>query len=171
MRIMSVKLETKHVLDNLFCLDEKDGLHLFLTKKAIQGTEVNDVIIAGNKLLLGASSYIMNDHETNTMNQLNDYDEHCFKNETNMDKTFYLLFFYLEDFHQFKSRKTSSLSKSTISTDSTSIQSLILTPEEKESILHSPLYKEHLLLDKNAEVEPIQTRILLSQNTKGARLP
>ena len=75
---MSVLLETRHVLDNLFCLDAKDGLHRYLTKLAKQDIEINDILMIGNKLLSGGSSYIMNDHETNLMNQLNDYDEHCF---------------------------------------------------------------------------------------------
>ena len=55
------------------------------------GIAINDIITIGNKLFSGDSSCLMNDHETNLMNQLNDCDEYCFKNEMNMDKTFYLL--------------------------------------------------------------------------------
>ena len=121
---MSVESETKHVLDNLFCLDVKDGLHLYLTKQAKQNIAINDILMIGNKLLSGSSSYVMNDHETNLMNQLNDYDEHCFNNEINMDETFYLLLCSPEDFNKFKSTKTSSLTDSTTSTDPASHPSL-----------------------------------------------
>ena len=60
---MSVETQTKCVLDNLFCLYAKDGLHNYLTNAAI-----NDIIMIGNKILSVDSSCIMNDHETNLMN-------------------------------------------------------------------------------------------------------
>ena len=57
---MSAESETKHVLDNLFCLDAKDGLHSYLTKQSKLEIAISDIIMIGNKLLSEDSSYLMN---------------------------------------------------------------------------------------------------------------
>ena len=65
---MSIEIETKHILDNLFCLKSNDKFYIHLMSNAKLGVHIDDYLILGNKLKCLNSIYDVNDHEASLLN-------------------------------------------------------------------------------------------------------
>ena len=85
---MPVEIETKPILDNLFCLDPNNSFFDFLIKNSKLGVSIAAYCILGKELRLSSKDlvHIMSDNEETPMEQLDAYD-----NEIGMHEEFYFL--------------------------------------------------------------------------------
>ena len=88
---MSIEIETKHVLCNLFCLEPCNEFYAFLMKHAKLGLISTAYWILGKELRLSSNDlvHIMSDYEATLMEQLDAYNMFCYDNEIGMDEEFY----------------------------------------------------------------------------------
>ena len=103
---MSIEIETKHFLDNLFCLKSNDELYIYLMNHAKLGMHIHDYIVLGNKLVSSNSTYDLNDHEESLIEQLDAYNQFCYDNEIGMNELFYCLSCTKQEFDKFKAPTT-----------------------------------------------------------------
>ena len=93
---MSVKIETKHILCDLFCLEPCNEFYAFLVKYANLGVSITTYRVLGKELRFSSKDlvYIMTDHEATLMEKLDAYNMFCYDDEIWMDGEFYFLILY-----------------------------------------------------------------------------
>ena len=108
---MSIEIETKHILDNLFCLAPCNEFCDFLTKNAKLGVIITTYQILGKELRLYSKYlvYIIGNYEATIMEQLDAYDMFCYDNEIGMDEEFYFSSCTKEAFDKFKKLEPAEL--------------------------------------------------------------
>ena len=100
---MTAIKETKHVLDNLFCLQPDSKFYAYLLENAKLGLSLMGYIISGKEMRgENGSHFKMSDYEASLIAQLDDYEAFCCDNNINMNIYFPLLECTKEDFDRFK---------------------------------------------------------------------
>ena len=85
---MSVKIETKHILCDLFCLEPCNEFYAFFVNHAKLGVSITVYRVLGKELRLSSTDlvHIMIYHESTLMEQLDAYNMFCYDDEIGMDK-------------------------------------------------------------------------------------
>ena len=97
---MSIEIETKHILDNLFNLQSNSKFYAYLLENSKLGIGVMDYIIIGKELRgENGSCFEISDHEASLIDQLDDYEAFCHDNNVSMDSYFPLLKCTKEEFN------------------------------------------------------------------------
>jgi len=113
---MSIEIETKHILDNLFDLKPNSKFYAYLLGNSKLGIGIMDYIIIGKELRgENGSCFEISDHEASLIDQLDDYEASCYDNQINMGTKFPLLKCAKEDFDRFKRSSLNSSSMEVLS--------------------------------------------------------